>query len=426
MTNHYIRSGASGANTGANWTDAFSSMPSGGSMVRGDVYYIADGTYTGTLTCNQTESSTSVITIKKATVADHGTATGWSDAYGDGQAIIAGQVLISSGYWTFDGQACGADESDGSLYGIRITETTGNFACIRMTTSGTMLGLTFQYLDLLGPSRTDPLLAESAIYAYNASGRVTFTASHCHTSLVWPDVFTIKGDNITIENCYIDQNFSTPGLHGQIVAHHDCDNVTFRFNKVRNPWGTAVYTVIGNGQTNTGLKIYGNIIWQTTELLNPDGISAFVEVIQTATLNNSTIHNNTLVNVGYNPRIIHVDNTGSGRVAYNNLWYDCGTGESVTHSNWTVDYSWYYSTTHDAEAHEQFGASGVFRSIVGEDFGLTSGTTAGITLASPYDIDINGTTRALDGTWDRGAYEYTTPPAASLPGRPMRRAAFGF
>src|SRR5688572_27675121 len=41
--NHFIRAGATGAANGNNWTDAWTSLPS--SLVRGDTYYIADGTY---------------------------------------------------------------------------------------------------------------------------------------------------------------------------------------------------------------------------------------------------------------------------------------------------------------------------------------------------------------------------------------------
>ena len=43
------------------------------------------------------EIFTSVITIKKATVSDHGTPTGWSDTYGDGQAVFTGTNDITTG-----------------------------------------------------------------------------------------------------------------------------------------------------------------------------------------------------------------------------------------------------------------------------------------------------------------------------------------
>src|SRR5262245_59157235 len=84
-TTRYVRLGAGGANTGLDWTNPFTSLPS--SLTRGFTYFLADGSYPG-YTFDDAASGTSVITLKKATVAEHGTNTGWSDAFGDGQAIF--------------------------------------------------------------------------------------------------------------------------------------------------------------------------------------------------------------------------------------------------------------------------------------------------------------------------------------------------
>ena len=96
----YIRQGATGAGNGSDWTNAFTDLPT--SWVRGDTYWIADGTYSAR-TLNTPVNGTAVITIKKATAASHGTSTGWSAAFGDGQAVINGAVVITTSYWTFDG-----------------------------------------------------------------------------------------------------------------------------------------------------------------------------------------------------------------------------------------------------------------------------------------------------------------------------------
>jgi hypothetical protein len=85
--NVYVRVGAAGAATGADWTDAYTALPS--VLVRGNTYYIADGTY-GAYTFDDAVSGTSVITIRKATVASHGTETGWDNTYGDGVTTFAG------------------------------------------------------------------------------------------------------------------------------------------------------------------------------------------------------------------------------------------------------------------------------------------------------------------------------------------------
>src|SRR6478672_8702003 len=71
---HYVRQGASGTGTGDDWTNAYPNLP--GTLTRGDTYYVADGSY-GNPVFDDPESGTLVITIKKATITDHGTDTGW-------------------------------------------------------------------------------------------------------------------------------------------------------------------------------------------------------------------------------------------------------------------------------------------------------------------------------------------------------------
>src|SRR5688500_13240838 len=97
----YVRSGATG--TGTDWNNAcgdFAGSCAVSTMARGDVYYVADGSYPAR-DWNKATSGTSLITIKKATASDHGTDTGWSAGYGDGQAVFVGTNTISTGYWDF-------------------------------------------------------------------------------------------------------------------------------------------------------------------------------------------------------------------------------------------------------------------------------------------------------------------------------------
>ncbi|NML18697.1 hypothetical protein, partial [Azohydromonas caseinilytica] len=98
--NVYVRPGATGANNGSDWANAYTALPS--TLVRGNVYYIAAGSYAGR-TFSTAASGTTPVTIKKATVADHGTSTGWSDAYGTGQASFTGGISFTTPYWVFDG-----------------------------------------------------------------------------------------------------------------------------------------------------------------------------------------------------------------------------------------------------------------------------------------------------------------------------------
>ena len=105
----YVRAGAAGSGSGADWTNAFTDIPS--TLVRGCTYYIAAGTYPPHV-FNTAVSGTSLITIQAPTVSNHGTSTGWSSSY-VGQAVW--QMTASGGpiwdvsqadYFVFNGSYC--------------------------------------------------------------------------------------------------------------------------------------------------------------------------------------------------------------------------------------------------------------------------------------------------------------------------------
>ena len=95
--NQYVRPGATGANNGADWANALSKLPA--SLTRGDTYYLANGSY-GSYVFNTANSGASTITIKKAVESDHGTATGWSSSYGDGQSVFSNLSRTSKKIFT--------------------------------------------------------------------------------------------------------------------------------------------------------------------------------------------------------------------------------------------------------------------------------------------------------------------------------------
>jgi hypothetical protein len=69
---------------------------------------------------------------------------------------------------------------------------------------------------------------------------------------------------------------------------------------------------------------------------------------------------------------------------------------------------------------------GIFTDAANKNFHLTSATAAGANLSSPYNTDPDGVTRGGDGSWDRGAFEYTGGgPVAdqTAPSNPLSLAA---
>ena len=120
-TCYYIRAGATGANNGTSWTDAYTSIPAFTRGVNGVTYYVADGTY-APRELSTPASGGKVITIKKATVQDHGTNTGWNDSYGDGTATFSGGMSLLTSDWVIDGQTGGGP---GNWKGTNIGEPFG-------------------------------------------------------------------------------------------------------------------------------------------------------------------------------------------------------------------------------------------------------------------------------------------------------------
>lgn len=78
----YVRKGATGANNGTDWTNAYTdfNLVTYTGLSGATLWVAAGTTYTGGLS----ECDTANVTIKRATVAAHGTSTGWNDAF-DGQ-----------------------------------------------------------------------------------------------------------------------------------------------------------------------------------------------------------------------------------------------------------------------------------------------------------------------------------------------------
>ena len=81
----YIRAGATGNNSGSDWTNAYTTVPA--TLVRGDTYYLAAGNY-GSYVFDDPASGSTLITLKKAIATDHGTDVGWNSTYGAGQAVF--------------------------------------------------------------------------------------------------------------------------------------------------------------------------------------------------------------------------------------------------------------------------------------------------------------------------------------------------
>lgn len=421
----YVRAGAGGSADGSDWTNAYTSLPA--SLTRGDTYYIADGSY-GSYDFNDAVSGTTLITIKKATESDHGTDTGWSSAYGDGVAEFSatGTVLVfSSGYWIFDG-VTGSGQSG---HGFKVTVTgTGDATRGIRFDGGPSITISHTEISANDPCGVADANKQDGIYTTNAAATdVTLSYNYIHD---WKRAGILASgvDGWTIEHNYVYRTYSTSGAHGQAIQFGPAAvfDMEIRHNTFKDTHGTGVIVYLDNSFDD--IRIHGNLFWHTGETA-ACGINSTSQAIGSTsgdTATNIKIHGNTFVGMnGRDPQPSGgIDNNGTstGNETYNNLWYD----SIVTFDSAGNDYNAFFASVGDApsETHGQTGAGDPFQSSATGDFRLAAATNAGTTLTGAYATDILGVTRAVDGTWDRGAYEYNSGESA-VKARKAGGSAFG-
>jgi len=266
--NHYVRDGASGAANGTNWTDAWDDLPA--TLTRGDTYYVADGAYAA-YAFNDAVSGTSLITIKKAIAADHGTETGWVSTYGDGQATFTKEWDFSTSYWVIDGQVGGGPAvwgtgsgDDGSSYGFRVVSTTTQGdKLIRI--SAVISNITIKRVDMSYDGNTgltwpDPDGTDAQDGIYSLYGMDTFTFSYNRVYRAGRTCFLTRGawTNIIIEYSYFYEcTIGTSATqHGETwSADHSSLTLIWRYNWIEKFRSTGGLILAG-GSNN---EVYGNV-----------------------------------------------------------------------------------------------------------------------------------------------------------------------
>lgn len=394
--NHYVRQGATGSGSGSDWINActgFSGSCAVSSMVRGDTYYVAAGTYTSQ-TWNQAASGSLIITIKKATVADHGTDTGWNSAYA-AQATFTERNVFSTPYWVFDGQD--GDYATGGLssYGFKEQYSVGDYATTGGTTGGGFQfqadNVTIRYVDCSGYTGTGDYNYPNQAKCIEAYGGNNWTVSHlamhgCESCLQG------GGNNWVVENSYIYNSRSVASnFHNNIFWCSPANGGTFRYNRIWD-YNAEGFFITGWSGTVTNVAIYGNVFSDTGAESNyPRGI----ELRQDYSYSNILMYNNTFYNLndgGINDLTPSTGNTCTGCQVIDNIGVlaSIGPGPAITANNNTDDSN-----------------SGRFVNATTRDFHLT-GALDGAAMAAPYNLDMDGNTRGAGGVWDRGAYEYVT------------------
>ena len=396
----YVRAGATGANNGSDWANAWSSVSAvrNASLAAGDTVYVAAGTY-GALTVNRSGAAGSPITIKRATGATHGTDTGWSSGY-DGKVVLDGNgdlcaICIGdsnqANYITVDGATRYGIVAKNAYHGVR---TRGP--------SSMAHNLTLRYLDI----------------------------GDAGAGKMQEDGIQGAGNNLVLEKSYIHDNDDI-STHGDGIQWFEGDNVTMRYNVFKNNGQQMMLTETAWGSDYvTNLNVYYNVFYNrggahyngiSKKLCPPSGQWKF--------------YNNTwdleAASSGYEDELFSGAGSCKAMVFANNavIYSRAGSLSALTHNNNAFDNSSPYGVISIPSS--ETGA------VVVGDLGLTNVSAADYhpTSSSPLigrgvnvglTVDFDGKPVASTptiGAFEPGTASGTQPPAPTEPSAPAAPAA---
>ena len=435
--NHYVRAGASGTATGNDWTNAcpdFVGACAPATMVRGDTYYVADGSY-ASRTFNKAASGNLLIAIKKATLADHGSDSGWLSSYGDGQAVFKSVLIFASDDWLLDGAT--RDESNPPLswfktaaYGFAITNN-DNSAQTQLKLGAGLDNFTMKQVWVQG--RSGPFDGAERRYAIDcqSGGTATnllFSRNLTTDSNQW---YFLRDTNHSVIEYWAGDRLTGDGNnHGDAInVYFTAEDVTIRWGVARNACTegcTGMIPVADSRGTSTPplVKLYGNLFY---DYGSTDGTMGFLgNTANGGNCTNCVIANNTFIDGGaeYAATWGLQFPDGSGNLHRNNIWFETRSQIPSFNlgANATNTHNAFGPTTASTGTGAQVGVpSTIFVDFAGKNFRLSAATACGLALGPPYDRDMFGNTRGADGCWDRGAFEFgKTTPARLAPPENLR------
>ena len=440
---HCVRADAAGAGTGADWDNAYVRLPA--VLVRGDIYYIAKGTYPAYV-FDDPDAGVTPIEVRAATSTDHGSGTGWIAGCA-GQAVFQAATAPANGavlnfitdYYVLNGQVRSADWKSG--YNIKV-DNTNRLAC----TADILMGnnnpkavhdILVEYVEISGSHPSGDGCNEEGVESPAGSYNLVFRGlynhhpGNCNFLMRGGGGSGGKGNYITVEYCYISDNYSSPAVHGEgFSCSEGMKYFTVRFNVIADMIGTAyIATPSGGGWQTTNVNngpwyVYGNVFLGS----NPahcgtgDGALFFFDANFT---DDVFIYNNTFCSIGpkncgsYAGGIQIQAVQGSqkadmkGVYVSNNLWVNSSSVDMgcTTCGAYAWDYNGYFqmadnSAGRDADPSKQVGTQNPLKNWQAGDFRLVAATNPGKALSTPFNLDMLGTVRGADGAWDRGAMEY--------------------
>lgn len=377
---HYVRADATGNNDGSDWTNAYTDLPA--SLTRGDTYYIADGTY-GSYVFDDPLDGEKIITIKKSTVADHGTDTGYSEADHNGQSVFEPADSMPSGalffytlrfdtsYYTLDGVTDGLGNQDnygfkvnihpsyGSEEGIYAGFTWSLFVAIGSgSTTASNIITDIKILNVAMPGKGQlacveyavPCKSNGVMFYYIRSRGGSFRrveVANCYSSGHKENYNFQGGYDSSLHHSYAHYNTNSgviPGspnqAHGQQINLDTVDKMDIYNNIITDSQDFLIAMHQQFGDKVRNVRVYNNIFSGIADIAAAlsGGISAMKN--DSDTVKGMQVHHNTFVDIPSLGKgaffISKSTNTETDLAyAYNNLFYNC-VGATVDNSTATA------------------------------------------------------------------------------------------
>jgi hypothetical protein len=419
--NWYVLKGASGANHGADWTNAWNEMDqiNWASVSPGDTIWLAGGSYTHRLTIGASGSPQAPIHIKRVLSTDSVpvAAAGWNAAY-DAQVVItydANGIMWSSSaatglgsYVTIDGRV---DAGIQVVLPYNASEPDWSAGCIWIGTPS-VTNITLQHIDLKGECGSTACTRGNdtkVLHIYNGSNPPAhLTVRHCrlHGSVDQIMMVGLNGGLFEYNKLYDNLTINSATYHPGTIACRIChDTIIYRYNEHYNLSAEGIMLGASSGDVGCTWKIYGNVDHHGS------GSKRFVEVQYTS----PTVYayNNTIVDqaMGFRVPTGMGGSLGPGSSIQNNILYNV-TAPFAEGTDGFHDYNAVSGANPETHGVANLPSdafidypNGNYRiaATVGTGYPRNQGTA----LGAEYNSDMDGNLRGSDGAWDMGAYEYT-------------------
>lgn len=409
----FVNKNATGKNDGTSWVDAWTSFSSinWANIQPGDTLYISGGSdstiYYEQLNPGKSGTSGNYIVVRPGISSGH-----------NGKVIIDGQgvrgyCIYNDNYqyisvehltlrWATSAnyrlrasncqvKACSLYIGTGATMGIDVRgNNTVIDGCYATTTSG------------IGDGQRDFIqcTASTGHIFRNNYVRLKNEDVNDHTDVF--QFYSLPAGTVTMYNNILWQdNTKTSNAQGFYNTYSDDTHFIFYNNIVIAPYAKQMVTL---RYSQARLTMYGNTIYQGG---NVSARTVWISDPDATTIDSIVIKNNIFYGLSSTIPILDIEEQlTTGSDITNNLFYNPNKSNLIRYMGTQMTVSTWNTQTYVGT---DLSGDPLFNNVSSYDFTLQSGSPAidaGVTLGTPYNVDILGISRPQGSAYDIGAFEY--------------------